>query len=100
MKEDRTAEDLLFQVMPELGALLSAPIERLELAGAEVFNVDSGYILACFEKNISEETVEAMAHLAPVYAVFRDASFGEDSTLTNMGEIFKTYSPDTEVRVL
>lgn len=100
IKPDRTEEDLLFQVMLELGATLDSKIERTQIAGKEVFNVADGYLLACFAKDITDDVVSAIAKKQPTYAVFRDSSMKDDSTATNFEQIFKTYSPNTLTRVL
>ena len=100
VKEDRTPEDLLFQVMLDLGVLLSSPIEVKEIAGKKVFNVANGFLLACFDHDVTEETVKAIAQMKPYYAVFRDSSMANDSVATNFEQIFETYSPDTVRKVL
>ena len=100
VKEDRTPEDLLFQVMLDLGVLLSSPIEVKEIAGKKVFNVADGFLLACFDHDVTEETVKAIAQKKPYYAVFRDSSMANDSVATNFDQIFETYSPDTVRKVL
>lgn len=100
VKSDRTPEDLLFQVMLDLGVLLSSPIEVKEIAGKKVFNVADGFLLACFDHDVTEETVKAIAQMKPYYAVFRDSSMANDSVATNFDQIFETYSPDTVRKVL
>ena len=100
VKPDRTPEDLLFQVMLDLGVLLSSPIEVKEIAGKKVFNVADGFLLACFDHDVTEETVKAIAQMKPYYAVFRDSSMANDSVATNFDQIFETYSPDTVRKVL
>lgn len=100
VKPDRTSEDLLFQVMLDLGVLLSSPIEVKEIAGKKVFNVADGFLLACFDHDVTEETVKAIAQMKPYYAVFRDSSMANDSVATNFDQIFETYSPDTVRKVL
>ena len=100
VKPDRTPEDLLFQVMLDLGVLLSSPIEVKEIAGKKVFNVAEGFLLACFDHDVTEETVKAIAQMKPYYAVFRDSSMANDSVATNFEQIFETYSPDTVRKVL
>ncbi len=100
VKPDRTPEDLLFQVMLDLGVLLSSPIEAKEIAGKKVFNVADGFLLACFDHDVTEETVKAIAQMKPYYAVFRDSSMANDSVATNFDQIFETYSPDTVRKVL
>ena len=100
VKSDRTPEDLLFQVMLDLGVLLSSPIEATEIAGKKVFNVANGFLLACFDHDVTDETVKAIAQMKPYYAVFRDSSMANDSVATNFDQIFETYSPDTVRKVL
>ena len=100
VKEDRTPEDLLFQVMLDLGVLLSSPIEVKEIADKKVFNVADGFLLACFDHDVTEETVKAIAQMKPYYAVFRDSSMANDSVATNFDQIFETYSPETVRKVL
>ena len=100
VKPDRTPEDLLFQVMLDLGVLLSSPIETMEIAGKKVFNVANGFLLACFDHDVTDETVKAIAQMKPYYAVFRDSSMANDSVATNFDQIFETYSPDTVRKVL
>ena len=100
VKPDRTPEDLLFQVMLDLGVLLSSPIKVKEIAGKKVFNVADGFLLACFDHDVTEETVKAIAQMKPYYAVFRDSSMANDSVATNFDQIFETYSPETVRKVL
>lgn len=100
IKPDRTPEDLLFQVMLDLGILLSSDIQETKIAGKKVFSVADGYLIACFDKDVTEETVKAIAQKQPVYAVFRDSSMASDSVATNFEQIFETYSPRTQRKVL
>ena len=100
VKPNRTPEDLLFQVMLDLGVLLSSPIEVKEIDGKKVFNVADGFLLACFDHDVTNETVKAIAQMKPYYAVFRDSSMASDSVATNFEQIFETYSPDTVRKVL
>ena len=100
IKEDRTPEDLLFQVMLDLGVLLSSKIEETTIAGKQVFNVADDFLIACFDKEITEETVKAVAEKKPYYAVFRDSSMANDSVATNFDQIFASISPDTVRKVL
>jgi adenine-specific DNA-methyltransferase len=100
IKEDRTPEDLLFQVMLELGVLLSSKIEKTVMNGKMVFNVASGYLIACFDDDINDATVKAIAQQKPYYAVFRDSSMASDSVATNVEQIFATYSSTTERKVI
>lgn len=100
IKEDRTPEDLLFQVMLDLGVLLSSKIEEKVIADKKVFNVADGFLIACFDNDVTEETVKAVAQEKPYYAVFRDSSMANDSVATNFEQIFATYSPETVRKVL
>ena len=100
IKEDRTPEDLLFQVMLDLGVLLSGKIEKTTIAGKKVFNVEDNYLIACFDSNVTEETIKAIAKQKPYYFVMRDSSMASDSVATNFDQIFATYSPDTVRKVL
>ena len=100
IKEDRTPEDLLFQVMLDLGVLLSSKIEESTIAGKKVFNVADGFLMACFDENVSDETITAIAKQKPYYFVMRDSSMASDSVATNFDQIFATYSPDTVRKVL
>ena len=100
VKPDRTGEDLLFQVMLELGATLDSKIETTTVAGKTIYNVAKGYLVACFEPDVTDDVVKAIAQMQPAYAVLRDTSMKDDSTATNFEQIFKTYSPDTVTRIL
>lgn len=100
VKEDRTPLDLLFQVMLELGTPLSAKIEEREICGKRVFFVDGNSLVACFDSNVSDEVVKAIAKTKPSYAVLRDSSLANDSVATNFEQIFATYSPNTTRRVI
>ena len=100
VKADRTPEDLLVQTMLDLGILLSASITVEEIAGKRVFNVADGFLLACFDRDVTDEAVTAIAKRKPCYAVFRDASMADDSALTNFDQLFAAYSPATVRRVL
>ena len=100
IKQDRTPEDLLFQVMLDLGVMLSSKIEETEIAGKKVFNVADSFMIACFDNDITDDTVKAIAKKKPYYAVFRDSSMADDSVTTNFDQIFETYSPDTVRKVL
>ncbi|MDB1009836.1 site-specific DNA-methyltransferase [Phocaeicola vulgatus] len=100
VKSDRTSEDLLFQVMLELGATLDSKIEQIEIKGKTIYNVATNYLVACFDNEIDDSVVTAIAKMQPQYAVFRDSSMADDSTATNFEQIFKTYSPNTTTKVL
>lgn len=100
IKEDRTPEDLLFQVMLDLGVELSSKIEETTIAGKKVFDVADDFLIACFDKDVNEETIKAIAQKQPYYFVMRDSSMANDSVATNFEQIFATYSPDTVRKVL
>lgn len=100
IKEDRTPEDLLFQVMLDLGVLLSSKIVESEIAGKKVFSVADGFLIACFDADISDEVITEIAKKKPYYFVLRDGSLSSDSVATNFDQIFATYSPDTVRKVL
>ena len=100
IKPDRSAEDLLFQVMLDMGAPLSAKIEQNTVCGKQVFTVADNYLMACFEDNLAEDVITAIAKQQPLYAVFRDSSFATDSVAKNVEQIFATYSPDTKLSIL
>ena len=100
IKEDRTPEDLLFQVMLDLGVLLSSKIKETTIAGKKVFNVEDNYLIACFDDNVNEEAITEIAKQKPYYFVMRDSSMANDSVATNFEQIFAAYSPDTVRKVL
>lgn len=100
VKADRTSEDLLFQVMLELGATLDSKIKESVVDGKTIYDVADGYLVACFDKNVSDGVVAAIAKMQPMYAVLRDTSMADDSTATNFEQIFKTYAPNTTTKIL
>lgn len=100
IKEDRTPEDLLFQVMLDMGVLLSSEIKTEIINGKTVFNVNDGDLVCCFDKNIDDDTVTKIAKMQPLYAVFRDSSMSSDSVAVNFDQIFETYSSSTERRII
>ena len=100
VKPDRTADDLLFQVMLEKDIPLSSKIETSTVAGKILYNVADGYLLACFDTGVTDEVVTAIAKMQPVHAVFRDAGMASDSTAINFEQIFASYSPDTRRAIL
>ena len=100
IKEDRTPEDLLFQVMLDLGVLLSSKIEGVEIGGKHIFNVENGYLMACFDNDLTEDVITEIAKKQPYYFVMRDSSMASDSVAANFEQIFNTYSPNTVRRVL
>lgn len=100
VKTDRSAEDLLFQCMLELDTPLSSSIEVQEIGGKTVYNVAGGHLMACFDTDVTDAVVTEIAKLQPSYFVLRDSSMADDSVAANFEQIFKTYSPHTERRVL
>lgn len=100
VKADRTNEDLLFQVMLDLGIELSAKIESKQIAGKHVHFVDDNYLVACFDRDVNESTITEIAKLQPIYFVMRDASAANDNVIDNFEQIFKHYSPDTNCRII
>ena len=100
VKKDRTNEDLLFQVMLDLGIELSAKIESKQIAGKNVHFVDDNYLVACFDRDVNESTITEIAKLQPIYFVMRDASASNDNVIDNFEQIFKHYSPDTNCRII
>lgn len=100
VKEDRSSEDLLFQVMLECNLPLSAKIQSEKIAGKEVFSVNNGYLVACFDENINEEVIKAVAKRKPYYFVMRDSSLASDNVADNFDQIFQAYSKETIRRVL
>lgn len=100
IKEDRSPEDLLFQVMLDMGVILSSEIKTLDIKGKKVFNVNDGNLVCCFDENLTDEVVTEIAKMQPLYAVFRDSSMSSDSVAVNFDQIFETYSPSTTRKVL
>ena len=100
IKEDRTPEDLLFQVLLDWGVDLALPIEQQQIAGKTVFFVDGNALAACFDIHITEDLVKELAKRKPLRAVFRDSNYDSDSTKINVAQIFKLLSPETEVKSL
>lgn len=100
IKPDRSAEDLLFQVLIDWGVDLSLPIRRETLLGKTVFFVDGNALVACFEQGISEELVKELAKAEPLRVVFRDNGFASDALKINVEQIFRQLSPSSEIRTL
>ena len=100
VKPDRTPEDLLFQVMLECNLPLSAKIEKKTIAGKEVFNVNEGYLIACFDKDVNEEVITEVAKQQPYYFIMRDSSLSSDNVADNFEQIFNAYSKDTIRKIL
>ncbi len=100
IKEDRTAEDLLIQVMLELEVELSSKIETVEIEGKKVYKVNEKELVCCFERNLTNAIVTEIAKMQPKYAVFRDSSMQSDSVNINFEQLFKSYAPNTIRKVL
>lgn len=100
VKPDRTPEDLLFQVMLECNLPLSAKIDRKTIAGKEVFNVNEGYLLACFDEDVNETVITEVAKQKPYYFIMRDKSLSSDNVADNFEQIFNAYSKDTIRKIL
>lgn len=100
VKPGRTSEDLLIQAMLEVGCELSSDIKETEIAGKKVFFVSENYLIACFDSNVTDKVVKEIAQRKPQFAFFRDSGFASDSVAANFEQIFETYSPKTERRVL
>ena len=100
VKADRTGEDLLFQVMLDLGIELSAKIETRQIAGKTVHLVDDNYLAACFDRDVTEAAIKEIAELHPVYFVMRDASAANDNVIDNFEQLFEAYSKDTVRKIL
>jgi adenine-specific DNA-methyltransferase len=106
IKSDRTPEDLLFQVMLDLGLMLDSKIEEKTINGKKVFIVGEYNemikpdLICCFDANVDNNTVTEISKLQPRFAVFRDSSMSKDSVAVNFDQIFETYSPTTTRKVL
>lgn len=100
VKPSRTPEDILFQLFPKLEIPYTARIDSFDICGKTVYSVDDDTLVACFDREVSEDVVRAMAQREPAWAVLRDASFTGDDALANFEEIFKTLSPETKTRVV
>lgn len=100
LKDGRSAEDILYQLFPRYQIPYSAPVEAVEVCGRTVYKVGGDELVACFDRDVPEDVIRAMAELRPTYAVMRDASFAGDDALSNFAEIFKTLSPETVAKVV
>ena len=100
IKGDRTEEDLLFQVMIELGIELSAKIEKSSIAGKTVWSVNDGYLMACFDEGVNESMIKEVAQKKPFYFVMRDSSLATDNVADNFEQIWSEYSNDTVRKIL
>jgi adenine-specific DNA-methyltransferase len=99
VKSGRAPEDLLFQIMPECGCLFSDPIEKKKILGMNIFVVNNGQLIACFDFGINEEVITKIAKMQPAYFVTRDAAFSRDNVIDNFDQIFQSYSPSTKLRI-
>ena len=100
VKEGRSSEDLLFQVMLECNLPLSSKIQTEKIAGKEVFSVNNGYLVACFDDDVNEDVIKAVAKRKPYYFVMRDSSLSSDNVADNFEQIFQAYSKETIRRIL
>ena len=100
IKDSRTEEDLLFQVLLDWGVDLTLKIERKDIAGKSVYFVDDDTLAACFEENINENFVKELAKTQPLRAVFKDSSFASDDVKINIEQIFKHTSVHTDIKVI
>ena len=100
LKADRTPEDILYQLFPRYQIPYTASVEVLSICGKTVYSVDNGNLVACFDQEVPQDVIRAMAQMQPNYAVMRDASFVGDDALANFAEIFKTLSKETEIKVV
>jgi adenine-specific DNA-methyltransferase len=100
VKSDRTADDLLTQVMLDWGLPLSLKIEQVEISGKQVFKVAENSLYACFDKNIDEQFAKELATSKPLRVVFKDAGFKDDTAKTNVKQLLKQLSPETEMKVI
>ena len=100
IREDRTSEDLLFQVLLDWGVDLTLPITQEIIAGKTTYFVDGSALVACFEEGVNEEFVKILAKREPLRVVFRDVGFDSDSVKINVEQIFKLMSPATDIKVI
>ena len=100
VKPDRSAEDLLFQVMLEFNLPLSSKIKKKTIAGKEIFDVNDGYLLACFDQDVNETVIKEVAKQKPYYFIMRDSSLSSDNVADNFEQIFNAYSKDTIRKIL
>lgn len=100
VKEDRTSEDLLFQVLVDWGVDLTLPIRRETVQGKTVFFVDDNALVACFDRGVTEELVKELAKREPLRVVFRDNGFVSDAVKINVEQIFRQLSPSTDIKAI
>ena len=99
VKSDRDAEDLLFQAMLELDCPLSSKVEKQTVCGTTVYSIADGYLMACFESGVDDTVISEIAQKKPYYFVMRDSSMDNDSVAVNFEQLFKSYSPDSHLKV-
>ncbi len=100
IKPNRSAEDLLFQVLLDWGVDLTLPITREVIAGKTVFTVAGTALIACFDNGVDATLVKTLAERQPLRVVFKDTGFADDATKINVRQIFKSLSPDTDVKAI
>ena len=100
VKPDRTADDLLAQVMLDWGLPLSLKIEQPEVSGKKVFKIADNSLYACFDSDIDEDFAKAIAKDEPLRIVFKDSSFKNDTAKTNVKQLLRQLSPETEMKVI
>lgn len=100
VKPDRSADDLLAQVMLDWGLALSLKIEQVDVSGKKVFKVDENSLYACFDSGIDEDFAKAIAPFKPLRIVFKDSGFKNDTAKTNVKQLLKQLSPETEMKVI
>ena len=100
VKSDRTDLDLLFGCLLDWGLPLSLPYSSEVIEGCTVHTYNDGDLIACFDENIPDSVIKAIAKKQPLRAVFRDSSFANSPAKINVGEIFKLLAPDTRVKVV
>ena len=100
VKADRTSDDLLAQVMLDWGLPLSLKIETKEICGKNVFKVAENSLFACFDNEIDEDFAKELASEVPLRVVFKDSAFKDDTAKTNVKQLLKQLSPNTEMKVI
>ena len=100
IKEDRTPEDLLTQVILDLGLTLDLKIEEKEILSNKVFYVENNSLVACFDDNVNIDIVNEICKCKPLKVIFRDSSFDTDKDKINLEERIKKLSPETEINIL
>ena len=100
VKPDRSADDLLAQVMLDWGLPLSLKIDQVDVLGKKVFKVAENSLYACFDSGIDEDFAKAIAKDEPLRIVFKDSGFKNDTAKTNVKQLLKQLSPETEMKVI